>query len=136
MSRASGFVALQCSACELIQVQKARQDGKFRCKVCGEWQSIQRVLARASRPQDIRAFVQAENRARGEQRGSFHGFQWAGSDETAEQRSGASDPRESSCRDHVDEGDRELDNAILKALHEPNDSGLDEEITRALRDES
>ena len=67
MPSSSTFLAVQCSTCEQIQIQASRRDGRFRCKVCGEWQSTQKVLAKSARPQELRPFVQTANRARGEQ---------------------------------------------------------------------
>jgi hypothetical protein len=130
MSRSSSFLALQCSVCDQIQIQGARRDGRFRCKVCGEWQSVRQVLAKASRAQDIRPFVQAANLARGEQGGALSRLpETAGNGDNQDAHAGSPLCKHPST-------DCLLDEAILEALHEPIETKWDAEIARALQRES
>lgn len=61
------FIAVQCTLCNQFQSQQVRKDGRFGCRICGQWQTLQRIVARSGSARAIRVIVQTRNRQRGEQ---------------------------------------------------------------------
>ena len=59
---------MQCFKCARHQVHQRRKDGKFKCPVCGERQSVQKVFGLASTGKPLRELVQRLNMAEGERR--------------------------------------------------------------------
>lgn len=60
------FNILRCYQCRTFQVVQRRKDKKWRCKVCGEKQSITKSFGSSSRAKDCRLIVQELNMKRGE----------------------------------------------------------------------
>lgn len=70
------FYAVQCFQCKQFQVVQKRKDRKFNCKLCGNKQSVRKVVARSTKAADVRKFVQQLNLRRGqaaEQYDDIHG---------------------------------------------------------------
>ena len=65
----SRYLVVQCcqgDECGVFQVASQTKRRKFRCKVCGLDQSVQRVFLNSESAKDCRLFVQRANQRRGE----------------------------------------------------------------------
>ncbi|CAM9197665.1 unnamed protein product [Ectocarpus fasciculatus] len=59
------FLALRCFSCQVFQVNQRTKSGKWKCRMCGEGQSIVKVWGRGGRAKDVRGLVMALNAAAG-----------------------------------------------------------------------
>lgn len=59
------FMVVRCFKCETFQVELVKKSNKWKCKVCGERQSVRQVYGKGQAP-DCRRHVQKLNQMRGE----------------------------------------------------------------------
>ncbi|CAN0095645.1 unnamed protein product [Ectocarpus sp. 13 AM-2016] len=59
------FLALRCFSCQVFQVNQRTKSGKWKCRMCGEGQSIVKVWGRGGHAKDVRGLVMALNAAAG-----------------------------------------------------------------------
>lgn len=62
----AAFLGVRCVTCRRAQVVQARKDRRFACRLCGQRQAVQRVLAASNDARDVRAVVQELSVAQGE----------------------------------------------------------------------
>ena len=62
------YVVLRCAECSLFQSTQRRKDSKFKCKVCGAFQSVKKLYAQSHKAADLRPIVQQYNLVEGKQR--------------------------------------------------------------------
>ncbi|CAM9529043.1 unnamed protein product, partial [Ectocarpus sp. 12 AP-2014] len=59
------FLALRCFSCQVFQVNQRTKSGKWKCRMCGEGQSIVKAWGRGGHAKDVRGLVMALNAAAG-----------------------------------------------------------------------
>ncbi|CAM9294012.1 unnamed protein product [Scytosiphon promiscuus] len=59
------FLAVRCFSCQTFQVNQKTKSGKWKCRMCGEGQSIVKVWGRGGHAKDVRGLVMDLNAAAG-----------------------------------------------------------------------
>ncbi|CBN74166.1 conserved unknown protein [Ectocarpus siliculosus] len=123
------FLALRCFSCQCFQVNQRTKSGKWKCRMCGEGQSIVKVWGRGGHAKDVRGLVMALNAAAGggEDLNNVLRNNVGGFGPQSQSRRHKQDGRNSSDRIGNQDGDRAystVDRAALQHTVGPAQPGL------------